>query len=143
MFVTLLADGQGGGWAFHARPDPQPPTVQPAHAIHITVPLCGPATSDPLEAARTTVVLPPATAAALATGAVPHHGDQQRSAVVLVADPAQNMAVTVGVFADTPTAQAWWAQARHRFPATSMTATILAIMTGSDAELAASDRSAG
>ncbi|MEV8504497.1 hypothetical protein AB0368_06650 [Actinoplanes sp. NPDC051475] len=112
-YVTLLADGAGGGWAFES-PDGAPARVQPQDSAHVTVPLCDPACGDALSVARATVSLEPAVAAAFTAGTQPPQAELHLRAVLLLAVPAYRLAVAVGAFADTYAAHLWWATARER-----------------------------
>jgi hypothetical protein len=114
MYITLIADGTGGGWAFGPRPHGTPARVQPAELRHVTLPLCDPASLDALTVARSTVSLDAAATAAFTAGAQPPPAELRQPAVLLAALPEHRLAVAVGVFTDTDTANHWWAANRTR-----------------------------
>lgn len=129
MYITLLADDTGGGWAFDPRPDSTPPRVQPAHARHVTMPLCDPTCSDVLTVARATVTLDEAATAAFTAGTPPPLAELHHRAVLLIALPAHRLAVAVGVFTDTYAAHLWWASTRKHLQRPNMSIGVYPLMT--------------
>jgi hypothetical protein len=114
MYITLVADGSGGGWAFGPRLHATPARVQPGELPHVTLPLCDPASRDAFTVARSTVSLDAVTTAAFTAGAQPPTAELQQPAVLLAALPQHRLAVAVGVFTDTYAAHQWWAANRTR-----------------------------
>jgi hypothetical protein len=114
MYITLVADGAGGGWAFGPRPHGTPAQVQPAELPHVTLPLCDPHSHDALTVARATITLDAAASAAFTVSVPPPQAEQHHPAVLLATLPANRLAIAIGVFGDTDAAYRWWAAARIR-----------------------------
>ena len=128
MYITLLGDGAGGGWAFGPRPQAAPPQVQADGLPHATLPLCDPGAMDALVVARSTVTLDAVTVAAFAAESRPPQSEQRQLAVLLVAVPEHHLAVAIGTFPDTYAAQVWWGQARTRLKLPGMSAAVYALI---------------
>jgi hypothetical protein len=136
VYITLLGDGTGGGWAFGPRPQAAPPSVQASGLPHVTLPLCDPALVDALVVARSAVTLDAAGATAFAGQSLPPQSEQRQPAVLLVAVPEHRLAVAMGMFPDTYAAQMWWGQARTRLNLPGMSAGVYALIEAPAAETA-------
>jgi hypothetical protein len=130
MYITLVADGTGGGWAFGPRPHATPAQVQPADLPHVTLPLCDPASRDALVVARSTVSLDATATAAFTTGGQPPPAELHQPAVLLAALPEHRLAVAVGAFPDTDTAYQWWAANRTRITLPDILISVYPLISG-------------
>jgi hypothetical protein len=128
VYITLLDDGTGGGWAFGPRVPAEPPLVHAGGLPHVTLPLCDPAAVDALMVARSTVTLDAVTAGAFAAESLPPQSEQRQPAVLLVAVPEHHLAVAIGMFPDTYAAQVWWGKARTRLRLPGMSAGVYALI---------------
>ena len=130
MYITLLADGTGSGWAFGPRPDNTPAQVQPAGLPHVTLPLCDPHSHDALAVARATITLDAAASAAFTVSRPPPQAEQHHPAVLLATLPAHRLAVAIGVFDDTDAAHQWWAKVRTRLDLPGISIGVYPLISG-------------
>jgi hypothetical protein len=128
VYITLLGDGTGGGWAFGPSQWAMPPQVQADGLPYITLPLCDPAVVDALVVGRSTVTLDAATTATFAAESLPPQSEQRQPAVLLVSVPEHHLAVAIGTFPDTYAAQVWWGRARTRLKLPGMSAGVYALI---------------